>query len=77
MDAKVIAQRKGVALARIERTLEKLTKEHGFSSEAAQSLKRTYSDPALMDLFRLEGIANLVDDLAAYVDKKRNRIKGL
>lgn len=71
MDAKAIAQRRGVALARIETTLEKLTKEHGFSSEAAQALRRTYSDPAMMDMFRLEGIANLVDDLAAYVEVKK------
>jgi len=68
MDAKAIAKRRGVALARIETALEKLSKEHGFSSEAAQSLKRVYSDPAMMDMFRLEGIANLVYDLAAYVE---------
>ena len=63
MDPKVIAERKGLAMARIESALDVLVSDFGMTSLSVDGLRRNYSDPNLTDLYRIEGIAALVEEL--------------
>lgn len=64
MDPKAIAVRKAAALERIDAGLGQLVQQFKFDAGLAEQLKRSYSDPELAAMFRLEQVAELVCGLA-------------
>jgi len=63
MDPRVIAERKAVAMARIESGLDELTRKFDFDQRVAGDIRKSYADPDLTDLRRVEGIADLIEGL--------------
>ena len=70
MDPRVVAERKGVAMARIESALDVLTNQFGLTSSAVDGLRRNYADPNVTDLYRVEGIADLIENLLVLAQTK-------
>ena len=70
MDPRVIAERKAVAMARIESGLDELTRKFDFDQRVAGDIRKSYTDPDLTDLRRVEGIADLIEGLIVVAEDK-------
>lgn len=70
MDAKVVAERKGKASARIDLALDVLIHAHGFSLGAVEQIKKKGTNE-LNDLYRTEAIADLMEHLLKLAEQKK------
>jgi len=63
MDPKAIANRKAGALERIDAGLAVLSSQFKLDAGLGVQLRRTYPDPDLADMRRLEDVADLIEAL--------------
>ncbi len=75
MDARIVAERKGLAIARIESVLDVLINQHGMSSSFAGVLRKNYAEPNLTDLYRIEGIAEFMENLLLLVMERAGKAR--
>ena len=75
MDARIVAERKAIAISRIESALDVLITQHGLSSSVVGDLRKNYADPSLTDLYRIEGIAEFMENLLLLAMEKANKAR--
>ena len=79
MDPKAIVLRKVAALERIDSGLARLVSQFKFDAGLCSQLRRSYADPDLADMLRLEQVAELISTLveAAAQALKLRGLQGL
>lgn len=71
MDPRIIAERKAVATARIRSDLDRLAAEFGFD-QAVAGLLKTHHDPAITELWTLEGLAEVLETVIEALKQKQS-----